>query len=760
MSSGTRRLKICAVRAALLPLLLMLSGCPDVTPNPDPDPDPNPGPSDSSVSFQVAVQRSSDAGPEAITTALLNGDTFPDIISANRSSNTVSFWYSTGAGTYAAAARHVTRGEQPRSVAVDAVATDGATAIIVANWASDDISVIRIDAAGNRDAAVEFALPEGASPRDVASGDLNGDGIGDIATANEGLNSVSVFLGDGAGSFSEPVNYLTGANPRSIALADFDGDDSLDIVTANRGSDSLTVLSNDGAGDFPTSFDVPTGDGPRMVSVADLDRDGNLDLLASSPTSSAIAVHRGGEDGRFETVVFHTLDSNPTRIVVGNFTEDNHLDVLAVLFENDTATVSSGRLACLSGDGNGGFELHADFSVAPGVIDLAADDLDRDGDSDVVISNTSEDFVGTIVNTGRGFATERRYPTGTRPRMAKAGDMDRDGNLDLLVGNLDSRDVTFLPGDGDGGFGDGQSIPAGGKVRAIALGQINGDNNLDMVATNLDESRVAVFTGRGDGTFDSAEFFDVRNSDSTRSAEPRSIVLADINNDDDLDLVVGNANRDSVAILLGAGDGTFGSPVEYDVANFPLSVQVADLDNDGALDIIVANGVDADGTGTQASALHLLPGNGDGTFDIDSMVGYVVNAGPGSLVAADLDQDGDIDLAASSNSLNSVQTFNGRGDGRLSSGSVFAMGTSPNAVGVTDIDGDGLADLFVTNDGGTVSYRLNDDRLGFGSRASVRIGESPIEALLIDLNGDRHVDIVTPNRTSNNISVVLGGPTS
>ncbi len=667
-------------------------------------------------------------------------------------------WLSTGPNTFASPRRLLLNGIEPRGIAINDRYTDGSKDILVANAGSHNITRFRLDGNGDHTPAELTALADGATPVDLVTADFNQDGIGDVATANEAGNTVSILLGTADGPFGNPVNIPTSAGPRSICAGDFDGDGDVDLATANRNADSLTILQNDGAGGFATTFDEATGSVPRAVVAVDINGDNRDDLIATSPSNGAIALHQANSQGGFNAAVFLTVDGNPTRVAVGDYTDDGKIDLLAVLFASDTATIASGQLVCLAGDGAGTFAYHTDFQVAPGVVALIADDMNRDGNTDLVFSNNADDYVGTALGNGTGLATERRFPVGTRPRMAAPGDFNRDGNVDLLVANLDSNDVTFLPGDGTGGFSTGTSIPAGGSARAIATAHLNSDSNLDFVVTNLNESRVAVFLGQGNGSFQAPAYFDVRDESSTRSAEPRSVVLDDINGDTHVDLVVGNANRDSVAVLLGTGTGTFSAPVEYDVGNFPLSVKLADFDENGTLDMIVANGVDADGEGTQTSSLHLLLGAGDGTFDEEDSLGYLVNAAPGALMAQDFTRDGHIDVATSHSTLGSIQITNGRGDGRFGGGSVFAMGTNPNSITTADFNKDGALDLVATNTNGHVSIRLYDRLLGFGSRTAIPIGAGtgPIEVLVHDLNGDGHLDLVTPNRTSDDVSVVLG----
>jgi hypothetical protein len=270
---------------------------------------------------------------------------------------------------------------------------------------------------------------------------------------------------------------------------------------------------------------------------------------------------------------------------------------------------------------------------------------------------------------------------------------------------------------------------------------------------------VAILLGLGDGDFEAPAFFSVREGDSAGTAEPRSLAVADVNKDGALDLVTGNAARDSVAVLLGDGEGAFGDAKEFDAGNFPLDVQLVDLDENGNLDIVLVNGIEEDGAGAPISALRVIPGKGDGTFDVANDIGYVTGVGPNSLAVADWDSDGDLDAATCHNSLDNLQLFAGRGDGQFSAGGLLAAGDTPNAAGAADFNEDGQPDLFSTNDNGRITIRLSRRGLLFESAISVSIGTRPIEAIAADINGDDHLDMIVPNRDTDNVSVVLGtGP--
>jgi hypothetical protein len=94
------------------------------------------------------------------------------------------------------------------------------------------------------------AFPIGVQPQSVAVGDLNKDGIPDLAVVNGGSGNVSVLLGDGAGTFQPALSYAAGVGPSSVVIADLDGDGRPDLVVANSGSNNVSVLFGNGDGTF------------------------------------------------------------------------------------------------------------------------------------------------------------------------------------------------------------------------------------------------------------------------------------------------------------------------------------------------------------------------------------------------------------------------------------------------------------------------------------------------------------------------------
>jgi hypothetical protein len=128
--------------------------------------------------------------------------------------------------------------------------------------------------------AMNFAV--GAGPLSVAVGDFNGDGIQDLAVANQSSANVSILLGTGTGSFGAATNFAAGRLPVSVAVADFDGDGIQDLAVATNVSDNVSILLGTGTGSFGAATSFVVGSTPSSVALGDFNGDGIQDLAVAN----------------------------------------------------------------------------------------------------------------------------------------------------------------------------------------------------------------------------------------------------------------------------------------------------------------------------------------------------------------------------------------------------------------------------------------------------------------------------------------------
>ena len=361
------------------------------------------------------------------------------------------------------------------------------------------------------------------------------------------------------------------------------------------------------------------------------------------------------------------------------------------------------------------------------------------------VSNTT--FFTVTLPTQAVVLGGTNYVVGTNPDCGATGDFNGDGKLDLAIGNLSSATVSILLGNGDGTFATKHDFVTGTDPRSIAVGDFNGDGKLDLVVANNVSGTVSILLGNGDGTFAPKMDFPV-------GVRPRSVVVADFNGDGKLDLAVANHDSNTVSILLGNGDGTFAPKKDFRAGVAPYWVTTADFNGDGKLDLAV---VDYDSTTPTGSNVSILLGNGDGTFG--PLHAFGVGWQALSVATGDFNGDGKADLAVTNGNYGTtyqtVSILLGNGDGTFAPQMTFSTDSIALSIGAADFNGDGKTDLAVLNGGimlgnGDGTFQPPSTMFtGTGRKIFVTAG---------DFNGDGRLDIVDANIDHNMIVVYLQIP--
>src|ERR1022692_3664068 len=262
-----------------------------------------------------------------------------------------------------------------------------------------------------------------------------------------------------------------------------------------------------------------------------------------------------------------------------------------------------------------------------------------------------------------------------------AADFNGHRKLDLAVGNAASSSVSIFLGKGDGSFNAGATvaIPGNCLVTSLIAGDFNGDGKADLLAICGFQTTIWVLPGLGSGQFGAAiatHLLQLALMGFGIEVSFQGAAVADFNGDGKLDLAISLGNSDlsffSLNLMLGKGDGTFGSPSPVvSTAAIPANIVAADLDGDGKQDLVVALAQPGD---TVVSSLMVLRGDGKGSFQqLASYPLATINL-LGFTVVADVNRDGIPDVIVAG--LNSAQgdsqnvestltVFTGGGDGRL-----------------------------------------------------------------------------------------------
>lgn len=346
---------------------------------------------------------------------------------------------------------------------------DGKLDMISTNSGANTFSVFRnISSEGSINASsfdnkVDFNT--GSGPFTATIGDIDGDGKQDLAVANMTGNTISVFRNTStsgtidASSFAGMVDFTTGSGPRDIAIGDIDGDGKPDLAVANFYSNTVSVFRNIStsglisAGSFAEKVDFATGNNPHYIAIGDIDGDSKSDLVVTNWGDGTVSVFRNtstsGSIGAtsFDVRVNYTVGTEPHSVSIGDIDGDNKADLAVV----NAGSSNVSLLRNSSTPGSITLEAKVDFATGTHPTYIALGNIDGDAKPDLVVANNTSNSVSVLKNTSTNgvidassFATYVEFNTGIAPSYVAIGDIDGDNKPDLAIANYSSNTVSVL----------------------------------------------------------------------------------------------------------------------------------------------------------------------------------------------------------------------------------------------------------------------------------------------------------------------------
>ncbi len=404
--------------------------------------------------------------------------------------------------------------------------------------------------------SITVTVPPGADYQPIS---VNSNGIiayskkPFIITYNGGSDA---FL---PGSFGSRKDFTGSGLPVGLTSGDFNGDGKPDMAAPNNGGTVVFVWKNQSTVNTPffgvrQSFDV--GNTPTDAVTADIDGDGKLDIIVTNAGSNSISVLRNTSSSAnisFNNKIDYAAGSYPYGVVTADVDRDGKTDVIVTNHNGHSVSVYRN----ISTVGIISLEPKIDFSLdAYTPKGVCAADFDEDGLSDIATANSNGVSFSILKNTSTigniSFAAKIDVPAGGLPQSVTAGDLDDDGRAELVMGyELTTSPVSLFKNTSTGNtisFALLQNYTIGGSSWEVRIADLNGDGKPDFTATNREGNSISVFKNTG-SQFVLSFAPKVDYATGCCSSSPWGSSMTDVDGDGKSDLAVVTYSTSSLTVL-------------------------------------------------------------------------------------------------------------------------------------------------------------------------------------------------------------------
>ena len=576
----------------------------------------------------------------------------------------------------------------------------------------------------------------------MAFGDLDNDNDIDIVTTGGGVRWYENI--DGLGNFILKES-IAPSGASSVVIHDIDMDNDLDIVFATDYLFSNTIdlawwENSDGFGDFETVHNIQTVDNNiNSIFMANINNDDYPDILTISEESKKVSWYENLDGiGNFgiQQVIYHNVLRTPQSIFSSDIDNDGDMDIFTSSFGDAIWNNIVNWFENLDGLGNfSPPHIISDDIDSPRRVDGA--DMDNDGDIDVLFTGSGFNNAVWFENSNGQGSFDNHHIVGSTVgnEDTKMEDIDGDGDLDIITSG--SKLKWYKNIDGLGEFGLKINIDSECSCETLNINDIDGDGDADIITLDNGGDKITWYKNI-DGLGNYGEEIII----STQVDFPKFVFSGDIDGDGDIDVLSTSSGDDKIAWYENIdGQGSFGPQKIIAIVDYPKYLNVADIDNDGDLDVVVAY------SNTISWYENL---DGLGQFSTENIVNNNIDIySTNSLLLEDLDNDDDIDVVfVSSNNVKWHENTNGLGT--FSSETVINTDTERvSKIALEDMDDDDDLDLVLSATADTFDYENkylawyeNIDG-NFGVKQEISQSDGYSDSLYVgDIDNDNDMDVL------------------